>query len=221
MRPPRPRLLRPLLVLALALCGLAGGTAWLATRCDRAAYMAQAAPSWLNTQEKYLYACGQVWHSFDNGQTWTTITSQGLPLFTRDGHIAVDREPGRLYLGLILGGQSSLRCLLCAWTQVTPALFLSQDGGQHWTVAVRFPAGPTTDSYFRAVYADPDYAGSAWAILTRGDETAYYATNTSGAAWRKTCIETFSHQCDPPDAFLANDTRLDNVNDQQIDADSP
>ncbi|MCC7359613.1 MAG: hypothetical protein IT317_09060 [Anaerolineales bacterium] len=211
---PRPRRLLPVLVTALlAVCGLAGGGVWLVTRCDRAAYTQRAAWSWLNEQEKYLFACGQVWHTFNNGRTWAAITARGLPLLVRDGYIAVDREPGRLYLGLVLGGHSRPTCLLCAWTQATPALYLSTDGGQHWIVAQRFTPGPAGSSYFRAVYADPDYAGSAWAILVRGDETAYYATNTRGNVWRKTCIETYSGQCDPPDAFLADDTLLDRLND--------
>lgn len=213
---PRPRrLLLTLLTALVAACGLAGGGAWWLTRCDRADYTAQAAWSWLNESEKYLFACGQVWHSFDDGRTWTTIRAQGLPPLARDGHIAADREPGRMYLGLLLGGQSTLRCLLCAWTQATPVLYLSTDGGQHWVVAQRFTPGPAGSSYFRAVYADPDYAGSAWAILVRGDETAYYATNTRGSVWRKTCIETYSGQCDPPDDFLSDETLFDRVNDNR------
>ncbi len=213
--PPRRPLLLITLTALVAVCALAGGAGWLATRCDRDAYAAQAAPSWLNQQEKYLFACGQVWHSFDNGRTWTTITTRGLPLLRRDGYIAVDREPGRLYLGLVLAGHSRLSCLMCGWTEVTPALYLSDDGGQHWVLAQRFTPGPAGNSYFRAVYADPDYAGSAWAILIRGDETAYYATNTRGSVWRKTCIETYSGQCDPPDDFLSDETLFDRVNDNR------
>jgi hypothetical protein len=218
---PRRKLLLIMLSTAVLVCGLAGGAGWLLTRCDRDAHAAQAAASWLNDQEKYLFACGQVWHSFDNGRTWAAISARGLPVLTRDGYIAVDREPGRLYLGLMLGGRSSLRCLLCGLTQVTPALYLSDDGGQHWTMAQRFTPGPTGDSYFRAVYSDPDYAGSAWAILIRGDEVAYYATNTRGSVWRKTCIETYSGQCDPPDNFLSNDTVLDRVNDRRLEPQRP
>jgi hypothetical protein len=218
---PRRRLATLLLTALLALCVLASGGVWLLARCDRDAYASQAAWSWLNAQEKYLFACGRVWHTFDNGRTWSTIAAQGLPLLVRDGYIAVDREPGRLYLGIVLGGRSSLNCLLCAWTQSNPVLYVSVDGGQHWTVAQRFTPGPAGSSYFRAVYSDPDYAGSAWAILVRGDEVAYYATNSRGSVWRKTCIETYSGECDPPDDFLADDTLLDRLNDGRYDAPPP
>jgi hypothetical protein len=209
----RPRLLPFLLASTLALCGLAGGGAWLAWRCDRDDYLNRVAPSWLNEREQYLFACGAVWHSFDNGQTWTTIRAQGLPWLLRDGYIAADREPGRMYLGIVLSSQSSLSCPLCALTRAEPALYLSNDGGLHWTLSERFASGPAGESYFHAVYADPNYAGSAWAVLTRGDETAYFATNNNGDVWRKTCVETYTGQCDPPDEFLANKTLLDRINE--------
>jgi photosystem II stability/assembly factor-like uncharacterized protein len=189
--------------LGLAVCLLAGGGAWALLRCDRGAFAERSTASWLNLRERYLFACGQIWHSFDDGASWAQVPSQGLPSLARNGLIAVDRTPGRLYLGLLLAGRSTLRCLFCAWSEVTPAIFLSQDGGQHWDLAYRFTSGPVGDSLFRAVHADPNYSGSAWVVLTRGSETAYYATNTAGRAWIKTCVETYTGECDPPDQFLS------------------
>jgi hypothetical protein len=198
---------KPLALLATGLLLLAltaSGLAYAVLHCVRADYLDRAAPSWLNDHEQYLFACGDVWHSFDRGATWTRIPDFGLPLLARNGHIAVDRTPGRLYLGLVLPGRSRLDCLLCAWTRAIPVLYLSEDGGQHWRQVHEFTAGPSSESFFRAVYSDPDYAGSAWAILVRGDEVSYYATNTQGRVWRKTCTETYPGECDPPDAFLSN-----------------
>jgi hypothetical protein len=198
----RSRLLA-LLSASLAVCLLAGGGAWAFFRCDRGAFHERSTASWLNLRERYLFDCGQVWHSFNDGATWSRVPSQGLPSLARVGRVAVDRTPGRLYLGLLLAGRSTLRCLFCAWSEVTPAIFLSEDGGQHWTTAHRFTSGPVGSSAFQAVHADPDYAGSAWVILTRGSETAYYATNTAGRVWVKTCVETYNGECDPPDQFLS------------------
>jgi hypothetical protein len=201
--PRRRKGLLALLSVGLALCLLAGTGAWIVLRCDRATFRERSTASWLNLRERYLFACGQVWHSFDDGANWTRVPNQGLPSLAREGRIAVDRAPGRLYLGLLLAGRSTLRCLFCAWSEVTPAIFLSEDGGQHWTIAHRFDAGPVGNSAFVAVHADPDYEDSAWVILTRGSETAYYATNTGGRVWVKTCTETYSGRCDPPDNFLS------------------
>jgi hypothetical protein len=184
-------------------CLVAGGAAWVLLRCDRSTFAERSSASWLNDRERYLFACGQVWHSFDDGASWTRVPSQGLPGLAREGPLGVDRTPGRLYLGLLLAGRSTLRCLLCAWTEVTPVIYLSEDGGQHWHNVHRFTSGPAGNSTFRAVYSDPDYEGSAWVILTRGSETAYYATNTGGQVWIKTCVEDYSGLCDPPDELLS------------------
>lgn len=143
-----------------------------------------------------------MWHSLDDGRGWSRVPSQGLPSFAREGLIAVDRAPGRLYLAMLLSGRSTLRCPLCAWTEATPVIFLSEDGGQHWALSERFPTGPAGSSIFRALHADPDFAGSAWTILTRGSETAYYGTNDAGQSWVKTCVELYSGRCDPPDELL-------------------
>jgi hypothetical protein len=209
----RRKLLTALVSIVLVTGVAVGGLAWRLLRCDRADYTGRFAPSWLNQREQYLFACGEVWHSFDAGASWTRIPSQGLPLLARDGHIAADRTPGRLYLGLMLAGRPSLKCPLCALTKAIPALFKSDDGGLSWRQVHEFTAGPSSRSYFQAVHADPDYAGSAWAILVRGDETAYYATNTAGQVWRKTCIELFSGRCDPPDAFLSSSGFFDEPRD--------
>jgi hypothetical protein len=192
-----------LLSLGLALCLLAGAGAWVFFRCDRGTFTQRSTASWLNLRERYLFNCGQLWHSFDDGASWARVPTQGLPSLAREGRIAVDRTPGRLYLGLLLAGRSTLTCLFCTWSEVTPAIFLSDDGGQHWRLVHRFTAGPVGKSAFLAVHADPNYEGSAWVVLTRGSETAYYATNTAGRVWVKTCVETYNGECDPPDNFLS------------------
>ena len=186
----------------LLICAGAGGAAWSVLSCDRFDYLDRAKTSYLNLREQYLFACGRVWHSVDAGTSWVRVPARGLPLFARDGHIAVDRTPGRLYLGLLVGSRSSLTCLLCTWTEVHPAIYVSSDGGGHWALAHQFHRGPAGATTFRALHADPNYAEAAWAIIKIGDETAYYGTNTGGESWRKTCVEEYSGLCDPPDELL-------------------
>ena len=192
-----------LLAGLLVLCAAAGGGAWYATRCDQATFRARGATSWVNSQEKYLYTCGQVWHSLDAGQTWAQISSGGLPLLAREGRIAVDIAPGHLYLGLLLSAPSTLSCPLCPLTRVDPAVFVSDDGGRHWLLIRKFNGGLAGVIRFRQLTADPNYPGSAWAIIQRESTNVYYATNTSGRAWLQTCVEIPPNFCDPPADFMA------------------
>src|SRR5262249_115307 len=150
-----------------------------------------------------LFACGHVWHSLDAGQSWTQIPSVGLPLWLRDGRIAMDRAPGRLYLAVILAVPSNLQCLLCPFTEVQPAIYLSSDGGHAWKPAAHFSAGPSGVTNFRTITPDPDYGNAAWAILVTGERVEYFATNTGGAVWHLTCEERLGFNCDPPSEFLA------------------
>jgi hypothetical protein len=204
MRPPRParRLTLALLGGALLLCAGLGGAAWQVLGCDRSDYLDQASASWLNNSDQYLFACGRVWHSLDAGHTWKGLASAGLPRLLRDGRIAVDRTAGRMYLAVILSRPSTLECPMCLFTRVEPAIYLSEDGGQHWVLARRFSDGPSGLVQFRAIYADPDYSDAAWAILSTGERSVYYATNTGGRLWRQTCVEIPPDYCDPPDKFL-------------------
>jgi hypothetical protein len=187
----------------LLVCAAAGGTAWYATRCDRASYLKRASVSWINANEEYLFACGQVWHSFDAGKTWTHIPSGGLPLWLRDGRIAVDRTPGRLYLAVLLAMPSSLQCLLCPFTRVQPVMFLSENGGRDWREAQRLPESLAGITSFRSLSADPDYPNAGWAILVTGVRVVYWATNDGGHQWRLTCEERLGYMCDAPSDFMA------------------
>ncbi len=199
MSQPRRILLAGLLVV----CAAAGGGAWYATRCDRSSYQGNASTSWVNSQEKYLFACGQVWHSLDAGQTWQHIASGGLPVLAREGRIAVDRAPGHLYLGLLLADPSTFSCPLCPLLRVQPAVFTSEDGGQHWKLMHKFSGGEAGIISFRALNADPNYPGSAWIIIQHEQTSIYYGTNTGGRAWLQTCVENPPDFCDPPADFMA------------------
>ena len=199
----RRRILLAALIALLLICAAAGGATWYATRCDRDSYLSQAATSWVDNQEKYLFACGQVWHSLDAGQTWQLIPSSGLPLLARQGRIAEDRTPGRLYLAMLLSVPSSLQCLLCPLTWVQPSMFLSVDGGRNWQLVHRFPEGPTGLTNFRSLSADPDYSNAGWTVLVTGEQVVYWATNDGGQVWIRSCEEQLDYFCDPPSDFLA------------------
>ena len=197
------RVLLAALAGLLLVCAAAGGAGWYATRCDRDSYLKQAATSWVNSREKYLFACGQVWHSLDAGQTWQPIASSGLPLLARDGRIAEDRAPGRLYLAMLLAVPSSLACPLCPLTRVQPTIYLSADGGRSWQMGQQFPEGPSGITFFRSLSADPDYEDAAWTVLVTGERVVYWASNNGGHGWIRSCEEQIEYFCDPPSDFLA------------------
>jgi len=187
----------------LVVCAAAGGGLAYANRCDRATFTSRAATSWVNDQEKYLFSCGQLWHSLDAGQTWEHLPANGLPFLAREGHIAIDRTPGQLYLGLLLADPITLTCPLCMLTRVTPAVFISQDGGLHWKLIHEFNGGDTGVILFRQITSDPNFPGAAWAVIQHEQISIYYGTNTSGRAWLQTCVEDPPTFCDPPAEFMA------------------
>ena len=200
---PRRRILLAALAALIVVCAVAGGGAWYVTRCDRASYLDRASTSWVNGQEQYLFACGQLWHSLNAGQTWQHLPANGLPFLARDGRIAIDRSPGQLYLGLLLGDPVTLTCPLCPLTRVQPAVYVSQDGGLHWKLMHKFSGGDSGVIRFRALNADPNYPGAAWAIIQHEQTSIYYGTNTGGRAWLQTCVENPPTFCDPPAEFMA------------------
>jgi len=178
--------------LGLALiCAIAGGAAWQLTRCDVLNYLNRAATSPLNPRERYLFACGYLWRSRDGGQVWTRTAAQGLPFGARDGHIAIDRKPGFLYLGVLINSRSSIYCLHCAWTNLRPAIYTSADGGQHWSFAYKFRYGPAGQGGFLGLFGDPDLEGRAWAVIQNIDAITYYGTGTAGKFWTQNCLEYY------------------------------
>jgi hypothetical protein len=199
----RRRILLASLAGLVAICAAAGGGVWFANRCDRSSFANRAATSWVDNQEQYLFTCGQLWHSLDAGQTWERLPTNGVPFLARDGRIAIDRTPGQLYLGLLLADPSTLVCPLCMLTRVTPAVFVSQDGGLHWKQMHEFSGGTTGIIRFRSITSDPNFPGAAWAIIQHEQTSIYYGTNTSGRAWLQTCVEVPPNFCDPPAEFMA------------------
>jgi len=188
-----PVLARKLLLTGLfglmTLCAGAGGVVWYFTRCDMREYLDRAAASPLNPDERYLFACRYVWRSSDGGRVWTRLSPHGLPFGMRDGHIAMDRQPGFLYLGLLINSRSSIYCLQCAWTNLRPAIYVSTDSGQNWSFAYKFRRGPASEGGFLALFVDPDQEGHAWAVIKNGDALTYYGTGTAGQFWKPSCLE--------------------------------
>jgi photosystem II stability/assembly factor-like uncharacterized protein len=193
-----------LALAALLACAGAGGAAWYFTRCHRDDYLSQVKVFLPNPQEQYLFACGRIWRTINGGRSWTRPPMRGLPFGVRTAQIAVDRKPGLLYLGVVAHTRLSFNCLQCTWIRVQPAIYVSHNGGMDWQLAREFNFGPGGQTLFMAVHADPDYENAAWAILKRGDDVAYYATNNGGRTWQKTCSEDdFPNlRCDPPDELL-------------------
>jgi hypothetical protein len=169
----------------------AGAAVWAFTQCNMLDYLDRAALVPSRPQERYLFACGYLWRSMDGGRRWVRQSVRGLPVGVRDGHIAVDRRPGTLYLGILINSQSSRYCWNCAWTKLRPAIYVSQDGGRHWTYTYKFRRGPAEDGGFLLLMADPDHEGWVWAVIKNADEITFYGSGTSGQFWKDYCREYY------------------------------
>jgi photosystem II stability/assembly factor-like uncharacterized protein len=200
----RKLLLGGVLSVVVVCAGMGGAAAYL-TRCDMRDYLDRATVATAQPQQRYLFACGYVWHSPDAGRRWNRINVSGLPLGTRDGVITSDKQPNVLYLGVMILSRSSVYCFDCAIKYQRPAIYVSTDGGRTWTFAYKFRRSLASVSGFLALYADPESEGHVWAVVKNGDEITYYASGTTGRFWKDSCTEYYfagSGGCDLPDSVL-------------------
>ena len=190
-----PRLGRRFLLTALGVtlgvCLGAGGAAGSLLRCNVLDYTDRASLNPLNPYDRYLFACSYVWHSLDGGRRWDRVDPHGLPFGARDGYVAVDRQRGRLYLGLLVHTHSSPQCWDCAWKRLRPAIFVSADGGTTWQLSYQFKQGPADNNSFVGLYANPDKAGYVYAVVKNVDEVTFYASGTRGQFWKPICLEFY------------------------------
>ncbi len=194
-------------------CAAMGGVVWYFARCDTLSYLNRAAAAG-DPKEQYLFACGYVWHSEDGGLVWSRIDPRGLPLGLRDGHIAVDRKPGFLYLGILINTSSSIHCWNCAWKNLRPAIYVSSDGSHTWSFTYNFKRGPASDLTFLALLVNPKKEGNAWAVIRNEGEITYYGTGTAGKFWKSARREyyfTGSGGCELPDELRQPRTNNDNL----------
>jgi hypothetical protein len=186
------RLILVITGLAALLCaGLGGGVAY-ATRCSVFDYIDRASTSPRDHDQRYLFACGYVWHSADGGLVWRRVDPRGLPLGTRDGYIAVHADPGRLYLGTLITSSSSMYCWDCAWKNLRPAVYTSLDGGRSWAFSYKFKRGPAGEGGFVGLFIDPAKDNFVYAVIKNADEVTFYASGTSGQFWKEMCTEYYA-----------------------------
>jgi hypothetical protein len=186
------RLLLSLALAAALVCGGLGGAVWYATRCNVFDYMDRASTSPRDHSQRFLFACGYVWHSADGGLAWRRVDPHGLPLGARDGYIAVHGDPGRLYLGILINSSSSIYCWDCAWKNLRPAIYTSLDGGNSWTFSYKFKRGPADEGGFMGVFIDPARDNFVYAVIKNADEVTFYASGTSGRFWKEMCTEYYA-----------------------------
>jgi hypothetical protein len=198
------RIVAGVIGLVILICiGLGAGAAYL-TRCNVFDFMDRASASPRDPFERYLFACGYVWHSTDGGQVWNRVDPGGLPFGVRDGFVAVGHRPGQLYLGLLITTQSSVHCWDCAWKNLRPAIYVSNDGGRNWVFTYKFKRGPAGNGGFVGLYVDPADDNNLYAVIKNADEITFYNSGTSGQFWKPACSEYYDigRVCHLPDAVM-------------------
>lgn len=193
----------------LACLSTSAGVAY-ALQCNVIDYMNRRAANPANKSEQYLFACGYVWHSTDQGAVWNRVDPTGLPFGVRDGYIASNGQPGHLYLGILTLTRSSLNCWNCAWRNQRPAIYTSVDGGHTWILSYKFKAGPAGDGGFVGVYAHPTKDKFLYAVIKNSDEVTFYASGTSGQFWKPICLEYYDvgRVCHLPEAVMDFENEL-------------
>jgi hypothetical protein len=189
--------------LLLACLGTSAGTAYV-LRCSVFDYMDRFSANPRNPSEQYLFACGYVWHSTNNGGLWNRVDPTGLPVGVRDGYIATNGQPGHLYLGILTITRSSWQCWDCAWKNLRPAIYISDDGGHTWALSYKFKQGSAADGGFIGLYAHPSKDRFLYAVIKNADEITFYASGTAGQFWKPICLEYYDigRVCELPKAVM-------------------
>ncbi|HKZ69885.1 MAG TPA: hypothetical protein VI547_15975 [Anaerolineales bacterium] len=189
--------------VALICFGLSVGV-WRFTNCNVLDYIGRASSSPRDLNDRYLFACGYVWHSLDGGKVWNRVDPGGLPFGTRDGFIAVGHRSGQLFLGALITSQSSIHCWDCAWKNLRPAIYTSLDGGHTWAFTYKFKRGPAGNGGFIGLYVDPIDDNNVYAVIKNADEITFYNSGTSAQFWKPACSEFYDigRICHLPDAVM-------------------
>ena len=198
------RLSLTLLAGFLFTCLCLGGSVAYALHCNVTDYLNRASASPHNPDDRYLFACGYVWHSTDGGSRWNRIDPRGLPLGVRDGYIAVAQQRDRLYLGILINTSSSLQCWDCAWKFLRPAIYTSIDGGRTWAFTYKFKRGPAANGGFLGLYVDAGQDNFVYTVIKNSDAITFYASGTSGQFWKPICLEYYDpgRTCSLPDSVI-------------------
>ncbi len=189
--------------ILLACLGTSAVTAYV-LRCNVLDYLDRLSANPRDPDEQYLFACGYVWHSTNNGGLWNRVDPTGLPFGVRDGYIAANGQSGHLYLGILTLTRSSLQCWNCAWRNLRPAIYTSNDGGHTWVLAYKFKQGAAGEGGFIGLYAHPTKDRFLYAVIKNADEVTFYASGTSGQFWKPTCMEYYDigRVCHLPEALM-------------------
>jgi photosystem II stability/assembly factor-like uncharacterized protein len=111
---------------------------------------------------------GLIHVSRDGGESWRDVTPPGLPFRAKASLIAVSpHTPGKAYLAAEAYKLQDVR----------PYIFITEDYGQTWTLAVD---GIAPDHFVRAVKEDPVRPG----LLFAGTEHAPYVSFDGGGRWQ-------------------------------------
>jgi hypothetical protein len=160
------------------------------TGADRPWVTTRGTEAWVSYHNSGNSAVITVWHSTDDGQTWTKVhaamtgqdqVTAGSTFNNLHGPIVADPTSSYIYQPFA-SGEPQTKCCSASFNNIYVAR--SADGGLNWTIAKVFHAPPFTrlNNFFPALGVD-ETTGKVWVAWTDQHGVSVSSSTDHGATW--------------------------------------